>query len=76
MLRKPILRDSSWLALQELEGLTPADPAMALVHVRAMFQRLSEMATAAAEERWPGFEDLVQRLMAKELELQGQAVNA
>lgn len=68
--------DTAWLAVQELEHLTPDEPTAALMHVRLMFQRISELATAAAEERWPGFGDLVTRLLALELELEGKAAHS
>lgn len=52
--------------LVRLEGECPSDPNMALVHVRAMYDRLSELATVAADQRWPGFEALMNRLVALE----------
>jgi hypothetical protein len=62
--------DDTFAQLRELARDLPEEPTEALVHIRALYQRISELAVTAAEERWPGFEALTKKLIAKEVELQ------
>ncbi len=73
MQRDLIRLKSAFEQIARLENNLPDDPTMALVHIRAMHQRLGELATIAADDRWPGFHDLVKRLIDKETHLEGQA---
>jgi hypothetical protein len=65
-----------WLGLAELENQIPQDPTAALVHIRAMYARMGELATTTAEASFPGFEALMLRLIAREEELTGKAAHA
>jgi hypothetical protein len=59
-------KEDAFAQLLKLEKELPADPMMAAVHLRAMTQRLTELALLAAEERWPGFDAFSQRVVSAE----------
>lgn len=70
---EPIRIKSAYEQIARLELEIPSDPTAAILHVRAMGMRLGELATIAAEEKWPGFEALLGRLIDKEVELESKA---
>lgn len=74
----PIPIESVFAEALGLERQTPEEPGMALVHVRALYHRMSEIAIVATEERCPGFHALLVRLITKEAELveSGKAADA
>lgn len=57
--------------MKRLEEETPADRVAALVHTRAIGMRLTELAIIAAEARWPGFTELLDRVTERERVLAG-----
>lgn len=68
--------DAEYLRLIGLETQTPKDQTTALVHIRAIGMRLSDLALQNAEERWPGFLEMTERLADKEMQLMLKVVDA
>ncbi len=60
----------------QLDRPLPENPIEALVKTRAQLERLSTIATEAAESIHPGIESVILELIAKEEDLESKAVYA